>query len=140
MNTLNDAIEALRGAGVFYLSTVDGDSPRTRPQGFVMDYDGRPAFTTHHSKPTYAQLQANPHVEVCAMNGRFGWIRLHGTARFITSDESRARCAADNPMLLRTFAPLGGDFEVFVLDDAEADVYSFGPDGNILKRTIRQTA
>lgn len=37
---MNEVIEFLNDCGVFFLATVDGDQPKVRPYGFVMDYDG----------------------------------------------------------------------------------------------------
>lgn len=126
-------LEALQKAGTFYLSTIDntptGPAPRTRPYGFVMELDGKLVFTTHRSKPTFAQLMANPNVELCAMDSPMTWLRYHGRAHFITSDEARAACLAANPMLAGNYASLGGDFEVFCLEDGEGDYYSLGPAG-----------
>lgn len=126
-------LEALQKAGTFHLSTVEetasGHAPRTRPYGSAMELDGKLAFTTHRSKPTYAQLTANPNVELCAMDTDMTWLRFRGRARFVTSDETRAASLAINPMLAGNYASLGGDFEVFVLEDGEGEYYSLGPAG-----------
>ena len=63
---MNEVIEFLNDCGVFFLATVDGDQPKVRPYGFVMDYDGKLCLCTNNKKPSYAQMKANPAVEISA--------------------------------------------------------------------------
>ena len=44
MKTIDEVDAALAKAGVFFLATVDGDKPRTRPISFKMMVDGQLYF------------------------------------------------------------------------------------------------
>ena len=57
-------LEFLAENHVFYFATVDGDKPRVRPLGFVMNYEGKLYFGIGKHKASYKQLQANPNVEI----------------------------------------------------------------------------
>ncbi len=69
----------LAEAGVFFMSTIDGDRPKSRPLGLHVEKDGRVYFGVGDFKPVYRQMLANPHVEIAACNGR-DWLRMSGTA------------------------------------------------------------
>lgn len=130
-----EIISALLGAGTFYLSTVDGGRPKVRPYGFIMEYEGKLCFTTNKHKPTYAQLMANPYVEICAMTSPFTWLRLSGRAVKITTGAARAAALDAMPALGQNYAVYGGDFDVFALEDAIADSYGFSRTGEIEKQS-----
>ena len=58
--------EFLGKAGVYYLTTVDGNKPKCRPIGFQMLVDDEIYFCVGDFKEVYKQMQANPYVEICA--------------------------------------------------------------------------
>lgn len=131
-----EVLEALQKAGTFYLTTVDPDNkPKARPYGFLMDYQGKLCFTTNENKPTYTQLMNNPYVEIVAMTSPMSWIRLRGKAVKVTSEDACSTALSIMPMLANNYAIYGGTFDVFALEEAIADVYSFGADGQIVKET-----
>lgn len=79
----------LRECGVFYLGTTDGQLPKMRPFGFVMNYKGRLSFSTNTAKSVYRQLRENPRFSVCAFHDEQGrWLRLDGRAEFLDVADS----------------------------------------------------
>ena len=69
--------EFLKSAGVYYLATVEGDTPRVRPFGTVNIFEGKLYIQTGKVKPVSHQLAANPKAEICAFkDGK--WLRLSG--------------------------------------------------------------
>ncbi|MFP3153497.1 pyridoxamine 5'-phosphate oxidase family protein [Lachnospiraceae bacterium ZAX-1] len=66
----------------FYLATVDGNKPKVRPFGFLMEFEGKLYFSTNESKPSYRQLVENPNIEISATNANNEWLRLYGEAVF----------------------------------------------------------
>ena len=133
---MNEILKVLREAGTFYLATAEDGMPKVRPHGFIMEYQGKLCFSTGNQKPTFRQLMADPNVEICAMSGGMGWIRLHGRARRITDKESRAAALAEMPALTDNYRDPDRYMELFCLEDAAADIYSFGPTG-IETRTVQ---
>ena len=74
---MNKAAQFLKDAGTFYLATAEGDQPRVRPFGAVAEWDGRTYLCTSNKKKVYAQIMADPKVEISGMYGNH-WIRLAG--------------------------------------------------------------
>ncbi|MDR0886852.1 MAG: pyridoxamine 5'-phosphate oxidase family protein [Clostridiales Family XIII bacterium] len=70
----------------FYVATVEGDAPKVRPFGLVFEFEGKLYFSTNESKPSYAQLKANPKVEISATDAENNWIRVSGEAVFDQRD------------------------------------------------------
>ena len=64
-------------SGVFYIATEDGGQPRVRPFDSGTEYEGKIYFGTANNKKVYAQLMANPKIEIFAMNDE-GTMRLTG--------------------------------------------------------------
>ena len=75
-------LEFLKNNPVFYVATVDGDRPRTRPFGFHMEFEGKLYFSMLRQKPSYKQLLANPNVEICTCSPDNVWVRISGQAVF----------------------------------------------------------
>ena len=63
---MNKIYAFLKEAGVFYLATVDGDRPRLRPLGAVLEADGKVIFGVGDFKEVYRQMLKNPNVEIVA--------------------------------------------------------------------------
>ena len=125
---MNKIVNDLKNSGTFFLSTLEQSQPRVCPHGFVMEYNNQICMTTSHLKPTYKQLLENPQIKVCAMLPDQVWIRLRGKVKFITSAESKQAALKAMPQLLHNY---GTDevMEVFTIENAIADYYSFGPSG-----------
>ncbi|MDR2909579.1 MAG: pyridoxamine 5'-phosphate oxidase family protein [Oscillospiraceae bacterium] len=117
---MKEVMEFLVKSGVFYLATVEGDQPRVRPMGFVMECGGRPAFCTGKKKAMYRQMIANPRVEICAYDGQGNTLRLCGKAVFATSAELQQKALDLAPSMKRMYSVGDGNFEIFYLDEGKA--------------------
>ena len=121
MKTIDEVGAALAKAGVFFLATVDGDKPRTRPISFKMMVDGQLYFGVGCHKAVYRQMQANPHVEVCACKGA-DWVRYSGTAVFDSSAALYKKACETLPLLARIYNKESGlVLGIFRLENASAD-------------------
>ncbi len=67
---------------VFYLSTVEGDKPHSRPMGAHKLVNDKVYFQVGNLKNSYKQLLANPNCELVAYNTKGEWIRISGKAIF----------------------------------------------------------
>jgi uncharacterized pyridoxamine 5'-phosphate oxidase family protein len=124
--SLSRIVDLIHEAGAFHIATIDGDSPRVRPFGFIMEFDGKLYFTTNNQKNFYHQLERNPRVEISALPTQDRWIRLSGEAVFDGNAAAKKRAfelyenfkvmyqSPDNPI-----------FEVFYLKEPSATLYSF---------------
>ncbi|MDR1650824.1 MAG: pyridoxamine 5'-phosphate oxidase family protein [Synergistaceae bacterium] len=118
---MQQIVDLFRKAGVFYIATADGDKPRVRPFGFIMEFEGRLYFTTGNKKPVYAQLKKNPNTEITAMVSEGEWIRLEGRAVFDGNVSAKRRAFEIFPRFKDLYqAPENPDFEVFCLDSPSA--------------------
>lgn len=125
---MNEVIEFFKECGVFFVSTVDGDQPRVRPFSFAMEYEGKLCFGTSNQKPVYAQLMANPKVEISSSSKDGRWLRLSGKAVFCTTKEAKAQALEIMPMLKHMYSVDDEIFEVFYLENAVANFYSMKGD------------
>ena len=75
---MNEVLAFLLENRIVYLATVDGNIPKVRPVGFVMEFEGKLYFSTSNQKNVYKQLKANPNFEVSIISKTGDWLRLKG--------------------------------------------------------------
>lgn len=130
---MNKIVEELKKTNVFYVATVDGDQPRVRPFSSVTEFEGSVYICTNNTKDCYAQLIANPKVEICGMNSDGTWVRVYGNAIRDDRDEAR-KAMLDDPTGPSNLYTLGdGIFEVFRIDNAVCTKYSFTEEPVVIK-------
>lgn len=120
---MNRAAQFLRDCGTFYLATEEGDQPRVRPFGAVVEYEGKTYICTNNTKKCFRQMAANPKVELCAAKGN-EWIRIAGEAVADPRPEARRYMLEQVPMLKDMYRVDDGIFEVLYLRDATATIES----------------
>ncbi|GHU89859.1 NimC/NimA family protein [Clostridia bacterium] len=118
---MNEVLNFLKETKVFYLATVDGDKPKVRPFGFVMEFEGKLYFATNESKPSFAQLKANPNLEISSTNAANEWIRLYGEAVFDPRPEVKAKMFEVAPHLGEMYSKPGAPvLGIFYVNNGEA--------------------
>lgn len=124
MEGLEKVVEFLKGAGTYYLATVDGDQPRVRPFGTAHIFEGKLYIQTGKVKEVSKQLHANPKAELSAFKDGV-WIRVSG--EFVEDDrrEARASMLDAYPELRNMYSEDDGNTEVFYLQNATATFSSF---------------
>ena len=121
---MHEVYEFLKTAGVYYLSTMDGDQPRVRPFGTIDLYDGRLYIQTGKAKDVANQLKQNPKIEISAMvDGK--WIRLEAEAILDDNIEAQVHMLDNYPSLKAMYTPGDGNTEVYYLRNASAAICSF---------------
>ncbi|MFU0781547.1 pyridoxamine 5'-phosphate oxidase family protein [Thermoanaerobacterium thermosaccharolyticum] len=125
---MEEVLQFLKDNPIFYIATVDGDTPKVRPFGFAMEYEGKLCFCTNNQKDVYKQLKANPKFEISVASKTGEWLRLKGKAVFITSRESKKAALHTMPSLRNLYSEEDSIFEIFYADEAEATFYDMsGP-------------
>lgn len=120
---MEELLKMLTDASAFYVATVDGDKPKVRPFGFVMNYNRKLYFCTGNHKTVYRQLKANPAVEICAMISKDEWVRISGRAVFDENIEAKKQAFAVAPSLAAIYgSPESPNFELFYITNIEASV------------------
>jgi uncharacterized pyridoxamine 5'-phosphate oxidase family protein len=118
---MDEVLKFLTDNRVFYVATVDGNMPKVRPFGFVMNYDGKLCFCTNNQKDVYKQLKANPNFEISSTSqDGTTWLRLRAKAVFNTSRETKKAALDTMPSLRKLYSEDDEIFEIFYADEAEA--------------------
>lgn len=114
---MKEVLDFLNKVGVYYLATEEGDQPRVRPLGFVMEWQGKLTFCTGNKKNMYKQMVNNPKVEICDSDGNT--LRICGRAVFATTEAAQAKALEVMPALKNIYSVGDGVFEIFYLDGAK---------------------
>jgi uncharacterized pyridoxamine 5'-phosphate oxidase family protein len=121
---MSRVLEFLHDAQVFYIATVDGDTPKVRPFGLAFEYEGRLYFGVGDYKPSYRQLKANPKFEISAVRNGTEWIRLSAEAVFDDRAEVSEKAFEVAPNLRDAYTGEGKPrLALFYADGADATVY-----------------
>jgi len=140
---VKEVLKFLTESPIFYFATVEGDKPRVRPFGFVMEYKGKLWFCTDSEKNVYKQLLENPYFEACTVATNKWirlwpfkkkirlqapgdkWIRLRGKAVFNNTPEIKAKALESMPLLMRImYSKNDSILRVFYVEDGEVDFCS----------------
>lgn len=122
----------LKKAGTYYLGTMDGDQPRVRPFGTVDLFEDKIYIQTGKSKTVSKQIQNNPKIEICAMNGG-EWIRVEATAVRDDRVDAKQHMLDGYPSLQAMYSATDDNTEVLYLKDATATISSFTAEPIVIK-------
>jgi uncharacterized pyridoxamine 5'-phosphate oxidase family protein len=117
---MREVIQFLLDNKVFFLATAEGDQPKVRPLGFVMEYDGKLCFCTNNRKDMFRQMKANPKVEICASAPDGQVLRITGKAGFLSDRNARVKALELMLMLKGMYSADDGIFEIFCVEKAVA--------------------
>ena len=121
---MKEACEFLKNSGVYYLATVENNTPRVRPFGTAEIFEDKLYIQTGKKKDVYKQIINNPIVEICAFNnGR--WIRI--TGKLVEDDRREAKkdMLDKNPNLRGMYNEDDDNTIVFYFESAKAVISSF---------------
>lgn len=130
---MNEVLQFLSENPTFYLATVEGNIPKVRPFGFVMNYQNKLYFCTSNQKDVYKQLKANPHFEVSTVSKTNEWLRLSGKAVFDTNQATQQAALDAAPFLSRMYQVNDSKFELFYIEDATAIIRDMKGESRTIK-------
>ncbi|QDR79457.1 pyridoxamine 5'-phosphate oxidase family protein [Sporomusa termitida] len=130
---MEEVLKFLIENSIFYLATVDGNTPKVRPFGFAMNFEGKLHFCTSNQKPVYQQLKANPNIEISTTAKTGEWIRLKGNAVFNTSKQSKQAALDTMPTLANRYSVDDSIFELFYIENAEATIQDMKGNAKTIK-------
>ncbi len=122
---MDKTVKFLEECNTFYLATVEGDQPRVRPFGAIMEWEGKVYICTNNTKDVFKQMMDNPRVEIAAFNPETEkWIRI--CARVVSDDREEAKEAMleANPVLKNKYCPDDNIYEVLYLSEANVKIYN----------------
>lgn len=121
MNNLKKVSNYLTKAGVYYLTTIDGNKPKCRPIGLNFVEGDKLYFGVGTFKEVYRQMQVNPNVEICATEG-VKFLRYYGKAVFVDDSNLQDKAIEIMPMLKEIYNDeTGNKMGIFYLENAVAE-------------------
>lgn len=122
---MNKIVEELKKAKVFYIATIDGNQPRVRPFGSIVEYQGDAYICSGNFKEVYKQIKANPNVELSGMYEGPTWLRISATLVEDNRIEVQEAILNDETGPKGLYQPGDGRFVAFELTNIKARKYSF---------------
>ena len=117
---INKVKSFLDEARVFYIVTVDGDKPRSRPIGFAMLDNNELYFGVGTFKDVYKQLVANPNIEIVAVTSTM-WLRLDGKAVFDNDPKLVEKCFEIMPPIGKLYKENNWQMGIFHIEKVHAE-------------------
>ncbi len=127
MTNLEKVDEFLNEAGVFFVSTVDGDQPVTRPFNVHYILDGKLCFETGDKKNVYKQMMANPKVQITAINRKTEWLRITGTVSLAPDQTMAEQHFAHSKFIRENYERMGMMLHTFQIDEATVEKNTWQP-------------
>ncbi len=129
---MEEVYEFLKACGTYYLATSEEGQPRVRPFGTVDLFEEKLYIQTGKVKKVSEQMKANPRIEICGMNdGK--WIRIAAKAVLDERIEAQKHMLDEYPSLQTMYKPGDGNTEVFYLEEATAQIYSFTEEPKVIR-------
>lgn len=101
---MKTAYDFLKQCGYFFVTSINGDSPASRPFGAVMEYENNLYVSTGPTKEVYKQLKANNHIQITALkNGTRKWIRITGLANECKNTKTKREILKKYPKISKHF-------------------------------------
>lgn len=127
-----EVYEFLKECGVYYLATIDGDSPKVRPFGTAEIFENHLYIETGKKKEVFKQIEKNNKVEICAFNNG-KWLRLSGELILDDRVEAKKDMLDKNPELRSMYNELDDNTAVLYFKNAKAIFSSFTEEEKIIE-------
>ena len=121
MTNVEKVNEFLDDTKMFYFLTTDGNQPKGRPFTFHMLVDDKLYFGTGTFKKCYAQLVANPKVEVLAVKGG-EFLRYDGEVKLVKDEALTAKVREIMPQIMSIYDKNGWELGLFYLENGHAEI------------------
>lgn len=123
--TLRDLANYLDNIGIQFLATIGLDGkPKVRPMQYMVLEDGKLWFCTNSKKEVYAELQANPCIELCGCKlekneMQTPWIRFSAEVMFEERQDIRDAIIEKSAIVNALYKNMRDNpiFKVFYLKD-----------------------
>ncbi len=121
---MKEVYDFLKGAGVYYLATIEDNKPKVRPFGTVDIFEDKLYIQTGKAKDVSKQLEKNPNAEICAFKDG-NWVRLSGVLERDERIEAKRHMLDNYPSLKKMYDAEDDNTEVLYFKEATATFYSF---------------
>ena len=131
--SITDVYDFLKKAEVYFIATMDGDSPRVRPFGTIAIFEGRLYIQTGKHKRVSEQIKKNPKVEICALNKEGNkWVRIEAVLVDDDRIEAKQHMLDEYPSLKSIYSDNDSNTQVFYLKNATATFSSFTDESKVV--------
>ena len=130
---MKEVLDFLKECGIYYLATEEEDQPRVRPFGTAEVFENHLYILTGKKKNVSKQIEANPKVEICAVNANGKWIRISGNLVRDDRVEAKKYMLDQNPSLRSMYDENDDNTEVLYFEHGEAIISSFTEEPIIVK-------
>lgn len=122
---MSKIINFIKECGVFFVLTMNDDSPAGRPFGAIMESGGDLFISTSDVKDVYKQLKNHPKMQIISLkNGTRNWMRINGTAEECFDIGIKQKMLVECPILTKHFpTPDVPHFSVFRVNVENVDVH-----------------
>ena len=132
--TLRDLANYLDNIGIQFLATIGLDGkPKVRPMQYMVLEDGKLWFCTNSKKEVYAELQANPCIELCGCKlekneMQTPWIRFSAEVMFEERQDIRDAIIEKSAIVNALYKNMRDNpiFKVFYLKDIDGLMTNLG--------------
>ena len=133
--TLRDVANYLDNIGIQFLATIGLDGkPKVRPMQYMLLEDDKLWFCTNSKKEVYAELQANPCIELCGCKlekneMQTPWIRFSAEVMFEERQDIRDAIIEKSAIVNALYKTMRDNpiFKVFYLKDIDGWMSNLGP-------------
>ena len=140
--TLRDVADYMDSIGIQFMATIGLDGkPKVRPMQYMVLEDGKLWFCTNSRKGVYAELQANPCIELCgckleADEMQTPWIRFSAKAVFEERQDIRDAIIEKSAIVNTLYRDMRDNpiFEVFYLTHIDGWMTNLGNVKGLEKR------
>jgi general stress protein 26 len=94
---VEQALAVIRADRLPYLATVEGDQPRLRPIAPVKTEGFTVYIANLRSYGKTAEIEANPRVELCYLDGHHDQVRITGLAEVVADRQIKEEIWKSNP-------------------------------------------
>ena len=128
---MKEVYDFLKECNVYYLATINGNSPRVRPFGTIDLFEDKLYIQSGKVKDVSKQIYNNPNVELCAFsNGK--WLRLSGELVPDERVEAKKHMLDSYPELRGMYNEEDNNTIVFYFKNAKAIFSSFGSEPKVI--------
>ena len=121
---MEKTIKFLNDAKVFFVATINDNTPEVRPFGAINVYNNKLYIMTGAKKDVAKQIDANNNVAISdILNGN--WIRIKTKLVKDESIEAKKSMLDNNPSLRGMYNELDPNMVIYYLSDATSTIYSF---------------
>lgn len=107
---MNNELNFIKECGVFFVSTIKGTKPQTRPFGAIMQIGDDLYISTGKTKDVFKQIVNNPSIQIVALKqGTRNWIRVSGKTIIVEDIELKKKMIDENPVLEKRYSSAEDD-------------------------------